>query len=154
MAAALLKMLMQRDFGLTDPEEDPIEQGSKNFEARPRRDDRREPRSDYRNDTRGDDRKDRNGKRKERTASPRQQGQMTRLFFNIGSKMQVQPRDMVGAIAGETGIAGKIIGAIEIHERFSFVDVPVNVADEVMNIMNGCQIRGFKVAVEKAAPKS
>ena len=157
MASALLKMLMQRDFGLSDNEgEDPISQDNRSDKpdfSRPRerggRDDRK-GRDDFR-----DDRKERSSKRPERSPSSRSQGgNMTRLFFNIGSKMQVQPRDMVGAIAGETGIAGKTIGAIEIHERFSFVDVPVDVADEVMNVMNGCQIRGFKVAVEKAAPKS
>lgn len=67
--------------------------------------------------------------------------------------MNVSPRDLVGAIAGETGIPGRSIGAIEIHDRFSFVDIPVTVCDEVVNVMNGSQIRGNRVAVEKAIPK-
>ncbi len=78
---------------------------------------------------------------------------MVRLFFTVGGKMRVEPRDLVGAIAGETGISGRDIGAIEIHDRFSFVDIPADLADEVASVMNGSQIRGFRVAVEKAVPK-
>ena len=79
---------------------------------------------------------------------------MVRLFFNVGSKMHVAPRDLVGAIAGESGIPGRSIGAIEIHDRFCFVEVPGHLADDVITVMNGSQIRGFRVAVEKAAPKN
>ena len=82
------------------------------------------------------------------------QTDMVRLFFNVGSKMQVAPRDLVGAIAGESGIPGRSIGAIEIHERFCFVEVAGHLADDVITVMNGSQIRGFRVAVKKAAPKS
>ncbi|MDL2279594.1 DbpA RNA binding domain-containing protein, partial [Desulfovibrio sp. OttesenSCG-928-G11] len=78
---------------------------------------------------------------------------MTRLFVNAGSKMKVEPRDLVGAIAGECGIPGRSIGAIEIHERFSFVDIPEELVEDVLRIMNGCQVRGFRVAMERAAPR-
>ena len=146
MAAALLKLLMQRDFGLPDPyAEDPIHNEASRFDnaSRPQKrfEDRNGERAPF-------------GKNKERSFNSRPRVDMTRLFFNVGSKMQVQPRDMVGAIAGEAGIPGKSIGIIEIHERFSFVEVPTSMADDVMNVMNGCQIRGFRVAVEKAAPKA
>lgn len=130
MAAALLKMLMHKEFGDLEDEE-------KNRGRRPERE--REPRP----------------VRKDQADRPRgRQAGMVRLFFNAGSKMRVTPKDLVGAIAGETGIPGRRIGAIEIHERFSFVEIPEDIAEEVMQIMNGAQIRGFKVAVEQATPKS
>ena len=147
MAAAMLKLLMERDFGESAGEERDIfaEEERKSFhrEGRPERGDRpdrgarggREPRPGFKD-------------RRVRDAN------MARLFFNVGKTMNVGPRDLVGAIAGECGIPGKSIGAIELHDRFSFVDVPVDVADEVVLIMNKSQIRGFRVAVEKAVPKS
>ncbi len=138
MAAALLKLLMSRESGRQ--EEDGLADTSRDSFA---------DKSNGRADDRGPG-KFRNGK----TNQPWNRKPMVRLFFNVGSKMQVAPRDLVGAIAGETGIPGRSIGAIEIHDRFSFVEVAPELADDVMNVMNGSQIRGFRVAVEKAVPKS
>ncbi|ABM27103.1 DEAD/DEAH box helicase [Nitratidesulfovibrio vulgaris] len=76
-----------------------------------------------------------------------------RLFFNVGRRMRITPRDLVGAIAGETGISGRSIGSIEIHDRFSFVEVDASIAPEVVSVMHGNQIRGFRLAVEQASPR-
>lgn len=142
MAAALLKLLMQRDFGQQDQQDD--------------KDTLSEPPSNWRerhSDRVAERLYGRQGKpRDKQRGKPRVP--MIRLFFNVGSKMQVAPRDLVGAIAGESGIPGKSIGAIEIHDRFSFVEIPVELADDVMNVMSGSQIRGYRVAVEKAVPKA
>ena len=142
MAAALLKLLMQKEFGAHDQQEDRID-ASDSSRWRERHSDqvaeRLYGRQGLASAKRPKDRKSR---------SP-----MNRLFFNVGSKMQVAPRDLVGAIAGESGIPGRSIGAIEIHDRFSFVEVPQELADDVVSVMNGSQIRGYKVAVEKATPK-
>ncbi len=145
MAAALLKMLMQREFGQQDDDrlEDPLLDRSG---------DRSAERPGERFNDRGTDRANKFQNGKPRPQS-RNRSPMVRLFFNVGAKMQVAPRDLVGAIAGEAGIPGRSIGAIEIHDRFSFVEVPPDLADDVMNVMNGSQIRGFRVAVEKAVPK-
>ncbi len=168
MASALLKLLMQRDFGQPDlQQEDTLNQPDRGRGDRGRNDrgDRgRNDRGDRAPRERGDraprergDRPDRGNKergdRGDRFGG-RNRAAMTRLFFNIGSKMQVQPRDLVGAIAGESGIPGRSIGAIEIHDKFCFVEIPSDVADEVITVMNESQIRGFRVAVEKAVPKS
>lgn len=75
---------------------------------------------------------------------------MSRLFLNVGHKMRIGPRDIVGAIAGETGLPGKMIGAIDIRDRFAFVEVPTEHADEVMNVMSGNQIRGYRIVVDRA----
>ena len=139
MAAALLKILMQREFGIAETDanaRDVLQETSR---------DRRFPEKPARPTA---------GKERFAKQAPRSNSPMARLFFNVGSKMNVAPRDLVGAIAGETGIPGRSIGAIEIHDRFSFVEVPVKVADEVLSVMNGSQIRGFRVAVEMATPKN
>ncbi len=75
---------------------------------------------------------------------------MSRLFINIGKNMKVQPKDIVGAIAGETGIPGKSIGEIAIFDKYCFVEVPKKFSDKVINIMNKNQIKGNKVAVQVA----
>jgi ATP-dependent RNA helicase DeaD len=76
---------------------------------------------------------------------------MTRLFINIGHNMRVRPQDFVGAIANEANIPGRSIGAIDIHEAFSFVDVPTGDAENVMNVLNNASIKGRPVNVELAA---
>jgi len=146
MAAALLKLLMQREFGTQEQQQDTLIQESG---WRERHSDKVAGRV-YGRQSKALGKCAQGGK----AGRAFQAGNMVRLFFNVGSKMQVAPRDLVGAIAGESGIPGRSIGAIEIHERFCFVDVPEHLADDVITIMNGSQIRGFRVAVQKATPKS
>jgi ATP-dependent RNA helicase DeaD len=75
---------------------------------------------------------------------------MTRLFINIGRKDNVRPGDFVGAIAGETGLSGNLIGNIKILEAFSFVEVPSEQADNVINALNSSNIKGKRVNAEPA----
>ena len=151
MAAALLKLLMRREIGRHEEDRpDDLCQDRPFGRFADRSPDRF---ADKSGDRAGEKRPERpGGFRGVKPLHGRGRVPMVRLFFNVGAKMRVEPRDLVGAIAGETGIPGRSIGAIEIHDRFSFVDVPPDVADNVMNVMNGSQIRGFRVAVEKAVP--
>lgn len=73
---------------------------------------------------------------------------MTRLFLNLGKRDRIRPNDIVGAIAGETGIAGKNIGGIDIYDNFSFVDVPTRDAEQVINGMKNNTIKGKSVSME------
>ena len=94
MAAALLKLLMQRDFGAQEAvsESDPLavpprpafDDGPRNREQRPRR---------------------------------RESGPMSRLHLNVGRTHGATPRALVGAITGESGISGQSIGAIDHPQR-------------------------------------
>lgn len=113
MAAALLKLLMLREFGEVEAQQEA------------------------------------SGGRGE----PKLSGKgMVRLFFNVGHKMKVGPRDIVGAVAGETGLPGRIVGAIDIRDRFTFVDVVEEHAQKVLETLNGKMIRGVRLAVDKAIP--
>ncbi|ADL13497.1 DEAD/DEAH box helicase [Acetohalobium arabaticum] len=78
---------------------------------------------------------------------------MVRLFINIGSKQNVSPGDVVGAIAGETSIPGNVVGLIDIYDKFTFVEVPREYAKEVLKIMKNNQIKGKSIDIELANPK-
>ena len=71
----------------------------------------------------------------------------TRLYFGVGRRDEARPGDIVGAITGETGIAGAQIGKIEIMGSFTLVDVDSQVADEVIRSLDGVSIRGRTVPV-------
>jgi len=74
---------------------------------------------------------------------------MTRLFIGAGRTSGVRPRDLVGAIAGESGIEGRAIGAIEVSDRFSIVEVPDESAQEVIAALRASTIKGKKATVRR-----
>ncbi len=74
-------------------------------------------------------------------------GDSTRLFFSVGRSASVTPKDLVGAIANEGGISGKRIGAIEVKENFSLVDVPSDSAAGVIKAMRSTRIKGRKATI-------
>ncbi len=75
---------------------------------------------------------------------------MVRLFINVGKSQNARPGDILGAIAGETGIAGHLIGTIDVYDKYTFVDVPKEYADDVINVMKNAKIKGKTVNVEVA----
>lgn len=78
---------------------------------------------------------------------------MVRLFINIGKKQNVRPGDILGAIAGETGMPGKLIGTIDMFDKYTFVEVPREYAHEVIEVMKSSKIKGKNVNVEPANAK-
>jgi ATP-dependent RNA helicase DeaD len=73
----------------------------------------------------------------------------TRLFVGAGRQAGMRPGDIVGAITNEAGVAGSDVGAIQIADGFSLVDVAAPVADDVVRSLAGASIRGRKVAVRR-----
>jgi ATP-dependent RNA helicase DeaD len=78
---------------------------------------------------------------------------MVRLFLAAGSRAGVRPGDIVGAIANEAGIPGKAIGSIDIYDRFTFVEVPVEYREQVLRGMANATIRGRPVEIRVATPE-
>ncbi len=74
---------------------------------------------------------------------------MTRLFINVGKAHMVRPSDIVGAIAGETGLKGAQIGQIQLLPNFSLVDVPSDQAEHVIRTMSRAKIKGNKVNIRQ-----
>ncbi|MEG0687582.1 MAG: DEAD/DEAH box helicase [Hungatella sp.] len=75
---------------------------------------------------------------------------MARLFVNIGKNQNVRPGDILGAIAGESGIPGKMVGSIDMYDKYTFVEVPRENADAVLNAMKDVKIKGKNIHMEKA----
>jgi len=74
----------------------------------------------------------------------------TRLWMNLGGAMDIKPIDIVNAVAGETGLPGKVVGAVDVRERHLFVDVAAEHANGIIAKLNRAQIKGHKVKVKMA----
>ena len=83
------------------------------------------------------------GSRRERTED------VVRLFIGAGRAAGVRPGDLVGAITGEAGINSRELGAIEIADRFSLIDVPESRAEAIVTALRATTLRGKKVVVRR-----
>lgn len=75
---------------------------------------------------------------------------MVRMFMNIGKKDRVRIGDILGAVAGESGMEGALVGTIDMYDNFSFVEVPQEYAAAVLEAMNHSKIKGRRVNMELA----
>jgi ATP-dependent RNA helicase DeaD len=92
-------------------------------------------------------------RREPRKPSHASAGRMSRIYVGAGRMAGIQPKSLVGAITGESGITGKQIGAIEIADRFSIVELAEDVVEDVLQAMRGALIRGKKVPVRRFVEK-
>ncbi|HET6681780.1 MAG TPA: DEAD/DEAH box helicase [Gemmatimonadaceae bacterium] len=74
---------------------------------------------------------------------------VTRLFIGAGRKAGVRPSDVVGAIANEVGIDSRAVGAIQITDRFTLVEVPEEIADDIVAALRASTIKGKRVPVRR-----
>ncbi|HEX9938557.1 MAG TPA: DbpA RNA binding domain-containing protein, partial [Longimicrobium sp.] len=72
----------------------------------------------------------------------------TRLFISLGERDGVRASDLMGAIAGEADIPGAQVGKIDIRDTFSIVEVPADVAQKVIDSVNGTTLKGRSVRVD------
>jgi ATP-dependent RNA helicase DeaD len=73
----------------------------------------------------------------------------TRLFVGTGRSSGLRPEDLVGVIARRSRLTGREIGAIEIADRFSLVEVPETAADDVIAALRQVSIKGRKATVRR-----
>ena len=78
---------------------------------------------------------------------------MVRLFINAGRLDGLKEAHIVKGIASRTTLSGKMIGSIEMHKNFSFVDVPRPYVEEVMEAMVGFAHGGRGISFEVAEKK-
>jgi ATP-dependent RNA helicase DeaD len=76
-------------------------------------------------------------------------GGVTRLFVGAGRAAGIRPADLVGAITNEAGLRGGDIGAIQIADGFSLVEVPSDAADRVIRSLRDATIKGLRVNVRR-----
>ncbi|HSK23872.1 MAG TPA: DEAD/DEAH box helicase [Egicoccus sp.] len=74
-----------------------------------------------------------------------------RIFVNLGRGAGIRPKDLVGAIANESPVSGREIGAIQITQNFSLVDVPADRVDAVITALRNTTIKGRKANVRRDA---
>ena len=72
---------------------------------------------------------------------------MARVYIGAGREAGIRPGDLVGAIANEVKVNSSVIGAIEVEERFSLVDVPEALAPRIIQQLSRARIKGRKVSV-------
>jgi ATP-dependent RNA helicase DeaD len=75
---------------------------------------------------------------------------MVRLKLNRGKVQGLRPNDVVGTIAFHANIPGYVIGKIRIEDKFTFVDVPEDVVDQVLKQNGNYRIGKEKFALTKA----
>ena len=86
---------------------------------------------------------------------PREPGAgMVRIYVGAGRKANMRPADLVGAIANESGIDARGIGAIEIADTFSLVELPEEVADQVIAALRATTIKGKRLTVRRDQARS
>ena len=131
LAAALLKMSMGDDYEDISVERTPLRS--------------LDELEDYERGARS-----RNNGRGARSGSRGGSENVARLFINIGKNQGIKPGDILGAIAGESGMPGRMVGSIDMFDKYTFVEVPREQADVVLQAMKDVKIKGKNVHMEKA----
>ncbi|WMI81966.1 DEAD/DEAH box helicase [Anaerotignum sp. MB30-C6] len=75
---------------------------------------------------------------------------MVRMFINSGKKNKIRAKDIVGAIANESGVPGKALGSIDLYDDYTFVDVPKEYVKDVLVGMKGAKIKNKRIHMEIA----
>ena len=101
----------------------------------------------------GGPRHDRNQRPRHRGGPPEQGSERFRVA--VGASHGVKPANLLGAIAGETGLPGKLIGRIDIQAGHSLVDLPAGMPDHVLRKLQQVRVLGVPLAMrrEGAAPE-
>ncbi len=86
------------------------------------------------------------GRREPRAGLPAGSG-WVRLYVGGGRRAGMRPADLVGAITAEAGVPGSAIGAIQIADGFSLVDVADDVVEQVVRALRTATIRGRTLAI-------
>jgi ATP-dependent RNA helicase DeaD len=90
--------------------------------------------------------------RRPRHTKPRRgmEGGTAKIFMGAGRKQGFEPADVVGAIVDHSHLDGEDVRNVRVLERFSFVEVPADRADEVIEKVSGNDVRGVKLRLEVA----
>lgn len=73
-----------------------------------------------------------------------------RLFINAGNMDRIEPRHIIESIAANTRLPKNLIGAINIYDKFTFVEVPREYGDEVLFALKDQRLNGRRINIEHA----
>ncbi len=93
------------------------------------------------------------GDRRERRERPARapEENMQRYRVEVGHRDRVKPGNLVGAIAGETGLQGRMIGRIQIFDNHSLVDLPKGMPEDVFNSLQRLRVMNRELQISKAS---
>jgi ATP-dependent RNA helicase DeaD len=96
-------------------------------------------------------RHDRPGFRDDRASSRvyRPRPGLARLFVGAGREAGVGRREIVAVFGDQVGIGPRDLGNIEVAERFCLVEVPEEIADQAIEVLDGVRMRGRRVNVRR-----
>jgi ATP-dependent RNA helicase DeaD len=86
-------------------------------------------------------------------ARPNDEG-FVRMVMLLGRRHNLRPGDIVGTLTAIAEIPGRAVGAIDIHDRITFVDIHQSVLPDVMERIGSARIRGNAVELREARPDS
>jgi ATP-dependent RNA helicase DeaD len=70
------------------------------------------------------------------------------LFVTLGKRAGLRPQDLVGAIANEAGVSSNQIGQIEIADENSRVEVPRELAPQIISVLKKSTLRGRRFNID------
>ncbi len=82
-----------------------------------------------------------------------EKGGIVRLFMTIGRRDKIKVPDIVKSIASEANIPLSQIGNIDVYDKFTFVEVPAEVADLVIRSVDDMMMKGKRVRIQQAKAK-
>ena len=90
--------------------------------------------------------------RRPRHTKPRRdlQGGTVKLIVGAGRQKGIEPADVVSAIVEGSHLDGEDVRNVRVLERFSFVEVPAERAQEVVDKVTGNEVRGVELRLEVA----
>ena len=92
-----------------------------------------------------DRRERKEGKKK---SDPITQG-MERFHISVGKSHGVKPASIVAAIGSIAGLSDKDIGRIELHDQFSFVELPYGMSQNVFKELKQVKVSGQKLQISQ-----
>ena len=107
-------------------------------------------RNNQRRDRERGDRGDRRERRNDRASRPPEEN-MQRYRVEVGHRDRVKPGNLVGAIAGETGLQGRMIGRIQIFDNHSLVDLPKGMPEDVFNNLRRLRVMNRELQITQAS---
>lgn len=108
----------------------------KEFSA-PNQNKKREPRQEHKE------------KRRDKPFAPKEKaGDMATIRISIGRADHVAPGHILAAIAGESGLPGSVMGAIDIERSFTVVEVPKKYKSLIIKSMKDAKIKGRTVTAK------
>jgi ATP-dependent RNA helicase DeaD len=73
-----------------------------------------------------------------------------KLIVAGGRAAGLEPSDLIHAITTATGLDGESVRNVRVLERVSFVEVPAEEADRVVEAVNGTRVNGLRLRLEAA----